>query len=144
LLPRLTQWLADYLKPILKVAGYLVPTWVEETWLVTFRDEPVLFSIGLVCVAVTMLIGLSLEETIRSRAGEIWHPTWREVPKWAQEPKSTWLYKLRSNLTVIRTYRYFAWRVLPTVFLLVCTGITVCTSNEWKGGWLQPRQSADV
>ena len=49
-----------------------------------------LFLIGLVCVAVTMLIGLSLEETIRSRAGEIWHaklaPRCRNGPV---DPKST-------------------------------------------------------
>ena len=50
-------------------------------------------------------------------------PAWRTVPKWAVDPKSTWLYKLRSNPTVIKAYRYFAWRVLPTIFLVVCAGI---------------------
>jgi len=55
-------------------------------WLGTFGDEPVLFLIGLICVAATMLIGLSLEETIRSRAGEIWHASWHTVPKWAVDP----------------------------------------------------------
>jgi hypothetical protein len=117
-LPRLTAWLADYVKPILTVVGYLVPAWGGDTWLVTFRDEPILFLIGLICVAVTMLIGLSLEEAIRSGAGEIWHASWLKVPKWAEDPKSTWLYKLRSNPTIIKAYRYFAWWVLPTIFLL--------------------------
>jgi hypothetical protein len=125
-----------YLAPILTVAGYLVPNWVEEMWLVTFREEPVLFLIGLVCATVTMLIGLSLEETIRSRAGEIWHASWREVPKWAQDPKSTFLYKLRSNRTVIKAYRYFAWWVLPTLFLLVCAGAIIWLlwdNREYRG-----------
>jgi hypothetical protein len=132
-LPRLTERLADYLKPILTVVGYLVPAWVGETWLVTFRDEPILFLIGLICVAVTMLIGLSLEETIRSRAGEIWHPaSWLKVPKWAEDPKSTWLYKLRSNPTIIKAYRYFAWWVLPTIFLLAVAGIIIWLWWEYR------------
>jgi hypothetical protein len=122
-LPDLTAWIAAYLEPILTVAQYLVPDWVGKTWLSKFGEEPVLFLIGLVCVAVTMLIGSSLEETIRSRAGETWHASWRTVPKWAVDPKSTWLYKLRSNANVIKVYRYFAWRVLPTIVLLICTGI---------------------
>jgi hypothetical protein len=66
-----------------------------------------------------MLIGLRLEEKIRSRAGEIWLTSWRAVPKWAVDPKSTWVYKLRSNPNVIKACRYFAWRVLPTIFLVV-------------------------
>jgi Uncharacterized alpha/beta hydrolase domain (DUF2235) len=122
-LPDLTAWLARHLEPILTVTRYLVPDWVGKTWLGPFGEEPVLFLSGLVCVAVTMLIGLSLEETIRSRAGEIWHASWGTVPKWAVDPKSTWLYKLRSNPSVIKAYRYFAWRVLPTIFLVACAGI---------------------
>jgi hypothetical protein len=122
-LPELTTWLAQYLKPILTVTGYLVPDWVGQTWLGKFGEEPMLFLIGVICVAVTMLIGLSLEEAIRSRAGEIWHASWRTVPKWAVDPKSTWLYRLRSNPVVIKAYRYFAWRVLPTIFLGVSAGI---------------------
>lgn len=102
-----------------------MPDWVEKTWLDKFGEEPVLFTIGVVCVAVTMLIGLWLEETIRSRAGEIWRASWRTVPKWAADPKSTWLYKLRSNPNVIKAYRYFAWRVLPTIVLAVCAGMVV-------------------
>jgi hypothetical protein len=37
--------------------------------------------------------------------------------------KSTWLYKLRSNPKVIKTYRYFAWRVLPTILFALCLAI---------------------
>jgi Uncharacterized alpha/beta hydrolase domain (DUF2235) len=122
-LPSLTATLEQYLKPILTTTGYLVPNWVGNVWLVRFGDEPLLFLIGVVSVAVTLLIGSSLEETIRSRAGEIWHASWRTVPKWAVDPKSTWLYKLRSNPTVIQAYRYFAWRVLPTICLAVCAGL---------------------
>jgi len=132
-LPDPTAWLTQYLGPILTVAGYLVPDWVGKTWLGTFRDEPVLFLIGLICVAVTMLIGLSLEETIRSRAGEIWHANWVTVPKWAVDPKSTWLYKLRSNPTVIKAYRYFAWRVLPTIFLVVSAGLVAWLWWKYPG-----------
>jgi len=124
-LPGLTDWLTRYLEPILTATRYLVPDWVGKTWLGKFGEEPVLFLIGLACVAVTMLIGLSLEETIRSRAGEIWHASWPSVPKWAVDPKSTWLYKLRSNQNIIKAYRYFAWRVLPTIFLVACAGIIV-------------------
>jgi hypothetical protein len=131
-LPDLTDGLKRYLNPILTVAGYLLPGWVGETWLGTFGDEPVLFLIGLICVAATMLIGLSLEETIRSRAGEIWHASWHTVPKWAVDPKSTWLYKLRSNPTVIKAYRYFAWWVLPTIFLLACAGIMIWLWWEYR------------
>ena len=118
-----TGWLADYLRPILMIVGYMVPAWVGKTWLDTFAQEPVLFLIGLLCVAATILIGLSQEETIRSRAGEIWHHRWESVPKWAVDPKSTRLYKLRSNPTVLKAYRYFAWRVLPTLFLAACAGM---------------------
>jgi hypothetical protein len=120
-LPDLTAWLTQYLEPILTVAGYLVPGWVEKTWL------------GLICVAVTMLIGSSLEETIRSRAGEIWHANWPAVPKWAVDPKSSWLYKLRSNPTVIKGYRYFAWGVLPTIFLVVSAGIIAWLWWDYRG-----------
>src|SRR5262245_21763410 len=126
-LPHLTAWLAQYLKPILTVTAYLVPDF-GKTWLDKFREEPMLFLIGLVCVAVTMLIGSRLEEKIRSRAGEIWNASWRTVPKWAVDPKSTWVYKLRSNPKVIEAYRYFAWRVLPTVLLAVCALILVWAS----------------
>jgi hypothetical protein len=130
-LPDLTAWLAQYLMPILTATEYLVPNWVGKTWLGKFGEEPVLFLIGLVCVAVTMLIGLSLEETIRSRAGEIWQA--RTAPKWAVDPKSTWVYKLRSNPKVIKAYRYFAWRVLPTIFLVVFAFIVAWVS------WRYPR-----
>ena len=132
-LPGPTAWLTQYLDPILTVAGYLVPGWIGEKWFGTFRDEPVLFLIGLICVAVTMLIGLSLEETIRSRAGEIWHASWPTVPKWAVDPKSTWLYKLRSNPTVIKAYQYFAWRVLPTLFLVVSVVVVAWLWREYPG-----------
>jgi hypothetical protein len=128
--PDLTASLTRYLEPILTVTGYLVPDWVGKTWLGKFGEEPVLFLIGLVCVAVTMLIGLSREETIRSRAGEIWHA--RTVPNWAVDAKSTWVYKLRSNPKVIKAYRYFAWRVLPTILLAVCAGILVWASVWWE------------
>jgi uncharacterized protein (DUF2235 family) len=126
-LPQLTEWLAYYLKPLLTVVGYLVPAWVGETWLAIFRDQPILFSIGLICVAVTMLFGLRLEEKIRSRAGEIWLASWpdTEVPEWAKNPKSTCLYKLRSNPTIIKIYRYFAWWVLPTIFLAAAPPIII-------------------
>jgi hypothetical protein len=127
-LPDLTDRLAHYLKPILTVTAYFVPDWVGKTWLDKFGDEPMLFLIGLVCVAVTMLIGSRLEEKIRSRAGEIWHPSWPTVPKWAVDPKSTWVYKLRSNPKVIKAYRYFAWRVLPAISLLVCAFILFLVS----------------
>src|SRR5262249_50106452 len=130
-LPHLTAWLAQYLKPILTVTPYLVPDF-GKTWLDKFREEPMLFLIGLVCVAVTMLIGSRLEEKIRSRAGEIWNASWRTVPKWAVDPKSTWVYKLRSNPKVIEAYRYFAWRVLPTVLLPVCALILVWASVCWR------------
>jgi Uncharacterized alpha/beta hydrolase domain (DUF2235) len=132
-LPDLTAWLARYLNPILTITGYLVPDWVGKTWLSKFGEEPVLFLIGIVCVTITMLIGLSLEETIRSRAGEIWHGSWRTVPKWTMDPKSTWLYKLRSNSNFIKAYRYFAWRVLPTIFMVVFAGIVAWV---W---WRYPR-----
>jgi Uncharacterized alpha/beta hydrolase domain (DUF2235) len=122
-LPSLTATLEQYLKPILTATGYLVPNWVGNIWLLKFDDEPLLFLIGVVCVAVTMLIGSSLEETIRSRAGEIWHASWCTVPNWAVDPKSTWLYKLRSNPSVITAYRYFAWRALPTICLAACAGL---------------------
>jgi hypothetical protein len=120
-LPSLTATLEQYLKPILTATGYLVPNWVGNIWLLKFDDEPLLFLIGVVCVAVTMLIGSSLEETIRSRAGEIWHASWCTVPNWAVDPKS--LYKLRSNPSVIAAYRYFAWRALPTICLAACAAL---------------------
>jgi hypothetical protein len=121
--PDLTACLTTYLEPILTVTGYLVPDWVGKTWLSKFGEEPVLFLIGLVCVAVSMLFGLWQEETIRSRAGEIWHA--RTVPKWAVDAKLTWIYKLRSNPKAIKAYQYFAWRVLPTIVLAVCAGILI-------------------
>jgi hypothetical protein len=111
----------------LTVTAYLVPDF-GKTWLDKFGKEPVLFLIGLVCVAVTMLIGSKLEEAIRSRARGIWHASWPTVPKWAVDPKSTWVYKLRSNPKVIKAYRYFAWRVLPMISLLVCASILVWVS----------------
>ena len=123
--PNLTAWLEGHLKPLVTLTQYVVPDWVGKTWLSKFGEEPVLFLIGVACVAVTMLIGSRLEETIRSRAGEIWHARWRTIPKWAFDPKSTWLYKLRSNPKVIWAYRIFAWRVLPTVLLLACGAILV-------------------
>jgi hypothetical protein len=122
-LPSLTATLDQYLKPILTASGYLVPNWIGYIWLLKFDDEPLLFLVGVVCVAVTMLIGSSLEETIRSRAGEIWHASWCTVPNWAVDPKATWLYKLRSNPRVITAYRYFAWRALPTICLAACAGL---------------------
>jgi hypothetical protein len=132
-LPGLTTSIETYLKPILTASGYLLPDWVGKTWLGTFGNEPVLFLLGLICVAGTMLIGLWQEETIRSRAGEIWHASWRKVPKWAVDPKSTWLYKLRSNPTVIKAYQRFAWRVLPTIALLACAGIIIWLWWEYPG-----------
>jgi hypothetical protein len=124
-LPALTFWIGRYLQPILTIGGYMVPDWVGKIWLGTFGEEPILFLIGLLGLAVTMLIGLSQEESIRSRAGEVWHHRWQSVPKWAEDPKSTWLYKLRSNEKVIKAYRYFAWRVLPTLFLILCVGVYI-------------------
>ena len=44
-LPDLTDWLAQYLKPILTVTAYLVPDWVGKTWLGKFGKEPVVFLI---------------------------------------------------------------------------------------------------
>jgi uncharacterized protein (DUF2235 family) len=122
-LPHLTDEVGAVLRPILKVAAYLVPNWVGETWLDEFGKEPVLFLIGVLCLAITMLTGLWQEETIRSRAGEIWHDRWKQIPKWAENPKSTWIYKLRSNKKVIKLYRFFAWRVLPTVVLVACVPV---------------------
>jgi hypothetical protein len=119
-LPGLTEWLKFELRPILTAATYLVPDWVGKTWLGTFGEEPVLFLIGSICLAITMLTGSWQQETIRSRAGEIWHARWKQVPKWAESPKSTLIYKLRSNKTVIEWYRIFAWYVLPTIVLIVC------------------------
>lgn len=106
LLPELTSWLARYLGPILMAIGYVVPDWVETTWLRTFREEPVLFLIGAITVIVTMLIGSSLEKKIHSRASDIWHykPT-SKIPKWAENPKSTILYKLRSQYFPKSPYR---------------------------------------
>jgi hypothetical protein len=119
-LPRLTDWFGVELRPILTAAAYLVPDWVGKTWLDKFGEEPVLFLIGVICLAITMLTGLWQEETIRSRAGEVWHARWKEIPKWAHNPKSTWIYKLRSKKKIIELYRIFAWRVLPTVVLAAC------------------------
>jgi hypothetical protein len=130
-LPEPTALLAEYIEPLVTVTRYLVPDWVGKTWLGTFLQEPLLSLIGVVCVAVTMLVGLSLEETIRSRAGEIWHARWRTVPRWVENPQSTRLYKLRSNPTVIKAYRQFAWRVLPTIFLVVCAGIAAWLCWEY-------------
>jgi hypothetical protein len=133
-LPVATDLLARYFKPALAVVKYVVPNWVGETWLTTFGEEPVLFLFGFLCVAVTMLIGSWLEEVIRARAADIWHAkvAWGSsaVPKWAADPKSTRLYKLRSSPIVIRCYRIFAWRVLPTLVLLACAGLLA-----WFVGW---------
>ena len=122
-LPDLTSWLAWSFDPALTAARHAAPEWAAKTWVDTFDREPLLLLLGIICVAVTMLLGLSLEETIRSRANEIWHESWRTVPKWAVDPKSTWLYKVRSNPKIIKGYRYFAWRVLPTVVLALCAGL---------------------
>ena len=124
-LPDLTAGLTLYLRPVLTLIRYLVPDWIGRIWLDTFSREPVLFLIGIACVTVTLLVGSSMEETIRSRAGEIWHANWRLVPKWAKDPKSTLVYKLRSNPAVIEGYRYFAWRVLPTICLASCAVLAV-------------------
>ena len=121
-LPGLTDWLTRYLEPLFTISQYVVPAWVGKMWLGTFGQEPVLFLMGLLGFTVTRLIGSAQEETIRSRAGEIWHARWQSVPAWVQDPTSTWLYKLRSNDNVIEAYRYFAWRVLPTLVLLLCIG----------------------
>src|SRR5262249_40835835 len=119
--PHQTQWLGAKLQPLFELASYLVPNWVGTTWLKAFGEEPVLFLIGASCLAAAMLTGLWQDETIRSRSGEIWHPErWKEVPKWARNAKSTWVYRLRSNKKVIRAYRFFAWRVLPTLALIAC------------------------
>jgi hypothetical protein len=103
----------------------LVPDSVGTTWLDKFGEEPVLFLIGVICLAITMLTGLWQEETIRSLAGEVWHARWKQKPKWANNPKSTWIYKLRSNKKIIELYRIFAWRVLPTVVLAACVLVIV-------------------
>ena len=126
-LPGLTRWLTRYLDPLFTISQFVVPAWVGKTWLSTFGEEPVLFLLGFLGLAVTQLIGSAQEETIRSHAGEIWHDRWQSVPLWAQNPTSTWLYKLRSNKNVIKAYRYFAWRILPTLVLLLGIG---------TAGWL--------
>jgi hypothetical protein len=130
-----TTLLARYMELLITVTRYAVPNWVGETWLGTFGQEPLLFLIGVTCVTVTVLIGSSLEETIRSRAGAIWQANWRTVPKWVENPKSTWLFKLRSNPTVIKAYRHFAWRVLPTIFLAVRSEVRG-RLNAIAGGYL--------
>ncbi len=128
-LPVATDLVARYLKPALALLTYVVPNWVAEIWLKKFGEDPVFFLSGLLCVAISTLVGSWLEEIIRSRAGDIWHAqvAWggSAVPKWAADPKSTWIYKLRSNPTVIRFYRIFAWRVLPTFALLASFGLLV-------------------
>jgi hypothetical protein len=132
--PVATGLVAHYLEPALAVTSYAVPNWVGDTWLTKFGEEPLLFLFGFLWVAVTMLIGSWLEEIIHARAEDIWHANvaWGSgaLPKWAADPKSTWLYKLRSSPTVIRYYRIFAWRVLPTFALLACAVLLV-----WFVGW---------
>jgi hypothetical protein len=116
--------IARYVEPILMAAGYLVPDWVEKTWLGTFSKEPVWFLIGLVGVIATMLIGWLLEKKIHSHASDIWHykPN-SKIPKWAENPKSTFLYKLRSRHGVIWTYRQYRLNAAPIILLLVLAAI---------------------
>jgi hypothetical protein len=134
--PGSTVWLSEFfVEPILIATSYFVPDWVGKKWFGPFIDEPILFLSGLVCVVVTMFIGSSLEETIRSRAGDIWHAKagWgSKVPKWALDPKSTWLYKLRSNPNVIWAYRHLSWHILPTIVLAFCIAVVA------RLGWMYP------
>ncbi|WP_316199369.1 DUF2235 domain-containing protein [Bradyrhizobium sp. SZCCHNS2002] len=131
-----TEVLARYLGPALTVASYVMPNWVAKTWLTKFGQEPLLFLFGSLCVAVTMLIGSWLEEIIQARAEDIWHAkvAWPSgvVPKWAADPKSTRLYKLRSNPTVIRCYRIVAWRVLPTLTLACAVLLVLVVGWQWR------------
>ncbi len=130
----LTAWLSRYLEPISQAGGYLVPNWIVKTWFTPFASEPVLFLAGFACLLVTTLVGSSLEQTIRARAGDIWHAKagWgNDLPAWARDPKSTWLYRLRSNRNVVRTYRFIGRYVLPTLVFALGVIILVLLARRY-------------
>lgn len=133
ILPIVTEQLGRYLEPILTGARFLVPAWVGKTWFGAFEKEPVLFLIGLVSVAVTMVIGILLEKRIHYRAGDIWHFKPKDpVPNWARNPKSTLLFKLRSCEGVVALYQWYrslSSKAAPLIFLIVCAGVIVWA---WK------------
>jgi hypothetical protein len=133
-LPDQTAWLSRYLGPILQAAAYLVPDWIGKMWFPPFAGEPVLFLVGGACLAITVLVGSSLEDTIRARAGDIWHAqaSWgNDVPAWARDPKSTWLYQLRSDPNVVRIYRYIGLHVLPTMVLALVAIALVALARRY-------------
>lgn len=134
--PELTRILGEYLGPPLIAASYLVPKWVSDTWLATFKREPLLFLLGVAAVAVTMMIGLRWENLIHSRATEIWYRRWQAIPKWAANPKASWIYKLRTNALWVKIYRFVAWVILPTAFIAFSLALLVLIAIWDPRAWV--------
>lgn len=129
--PEVTQLLGEYLRPPLKMVSYLVPNWVTETWLTAFGKEPVLFLLSTLAVGLTMMIGLRQEAIIHSRANEIWCGRWA-----GPDPRNTLIYKLRTNPTLVRAYRHFAWEILPILFIFACAIVLLAVALTHPQAWV--------
>lgn len=116
--PQSTEQLRGLLKPLAEASKAVIPDFAGR-WINAFLAEPILFLIGLGAVLGTMAISAALRAQIATRSTQIWNGTFNggDIPGWAQNAKSSWFYRFRTNKVLVSWYRAFAREILPTLVI---------------------------